>query len=110
MSVLNQLDVMTKTLQVRVDKFPRRLLVYLALLPLDTIHPSVPSPLFHCAADKWSVAPIRSISCLSGSSLLWARPWWPGGLFPFPTDLLTPNVFNCFVCLFDSVHVTDKFE
>lgn len=106
MSVLNQLDVMTKTLQVRVDKFPRRLLVYLALLLLDTTHPSVLLPLFHCAADKWSVEPIRSISCLSGSPLLWRLLRWPGGLLSFPTDLTDSK---CISVLFVSLRVTSNF-
>lgn len=63
----SQLDMMTKTLWVRVDKFPWlcAVQVYLALQPL------IISTFLSLSnnADKWSVAVIQSIRCLPDHSL-----------------------------------------
>lgn len=63
----SQLDVMTKTLWVRVDKFPWvcAVQVYLALQPqIISIFPSLSNN-----GDKWSVAVIQSIRCLPDHTL-----------------------------------------
>lgn len=62
-----QLDMMTKTLQVKVDKFPWLCASKFILHSFHWISSIFPS-LFNCA-DKWSVAVIQSISCLSGHTL-----------------------------------------
>lgn len=60
----HQLDMMTKTLWVRDDKFPWLCALKFILHSYRWISPVFPS-LFN-GADKWSVAVIQSISCLSG--------------------------------------------
>ena len=80
----HQLDMMTKTLWVRDDKFPWLRALKFILHSYRWISPIFQS-LFN-GADKWSIAVIQSISCLSRRSLDFYTFRW--GLFP-----LTP----CFV-------------
>lgn len=62
-----QLDLMTKTLQVRADKFPWLCALKFILHSFHWVSSIFPS-LFN-RADKWTVAVIQSISCLSGHSV-----------------------------------------